>query len=159
MALPSPQTRGAYTLTNLTSSIPLPQLNALFSQPDFHWGKPLSVPQLQKMLNNSICFAILTNTDTEQQEIVGFGRMITDHVSVAYINDIYIKQSHRNKGLASWMLECMDEALSSMPDLRGTIMIAERGSGAERLYKARLGMEELGGRDVLLDRKGRGAVE
>lgn len=150
-------------LTTDPSSIPLQQLNDLFGQPDFHWGKPLPEPQLEAMLRTSLCFAMFASSNENEDNkasprLVGLGRFITDDVTVVYINDIYIAEAYRGKGLAKWMLSCMNEQLALMPDLRGTILIVEKGTPTETLYKRHFAMEDLVATDVLLDRKGPGST-
>lgn len=93
-----------------------------------------------------------------EPRLIGLGRWITDDVTVVYVNDIYIVEEHRGKGLAVWMLGCMDEQLKLMPALRGTIMIVERNTPTERLYRRHFGMGDLDAGDVLLDRKGPGST-
>lgn len=163
MSLTGTQTwhRNGYFITTDPSSVPLKQLNQIFSQADFSWGTPLSEPSLQTMINSSECFALFqTNVETQNKtsRLVGFGRWITDYVTVVYVNDIYIKEEHRGKGLAKWMFSCMDEHLKGMPDLRGTIMIVEKDTPTELLYKRHFAMEDLETPNILLDRKGPGSA-
>lgn len=161
MSPTGPQTwhRDGYFITTDSSSIPLEQLNQIFSQKDFSWGKPLSENSLQTMINSSECFALFQTdceTSNRASRLVGFGRWITDYVTVVYVNDIYILEEHRGKGLAKWMLSCMNEYLKPMPDLRGTIMIVEKDTPTELLYKRHFAMEDLEAPNILLDRKGPG---
>lgn len=158
-----PQTwhRDGYSITTDSSSISLEQLNQIFSQIDFSWGKPLSDTSLQTMIDSSECFALFqtdAETQSEAPRLVGFGRWITDYVTVVYVNDIYIMGEHRGKGLAKWMLSCMNEHLKKMPDLRGTIMIVEKGTPTELLYRRHFAMEDLEAPNILLDRKGPGST-
>jgi hypothetical protein len=90
-------------------------------------------------------------------ELIGFARLITDLVTVHYLTDVYILPTHRNKGLGKWLMACIDEMFRSAPDLRGMILIAERGSRNEGFYRRYLGMGELQGGGFCMDRKGRGA--
>lgn len=113
------------------------------------------------MINSSMCFALFKfceQTPQNPPQFVGFGRWITDYVTVVYINDIYIAQEQRGKGLAKWMLSCMNELLETMPDLRGTIMIVEKDTPTEVLYKRHFAMRDLDAPNVLLDRKGPGST-
>ena len=38
---------------------------------------------------------------------VGFGRLITDYTTFAYLADVYILENHRGKGLAKRLMEHM----------------------------------------------------
>lgn len=164
-ALPRRWERDGFLITTDMSDFPLSRFNDLFAQPDFSWARPLDDEQLQAMVRGSLCFAILEKADAAAAKmspgldprLIGLGRWVTDNVTVVYINDIYVVKEHRGKGLARWLLECMNEQLALIPSLRGTIMIAERGSTAERLYKRYFFMEDLVATDILLDRKGPGS--
>lgn len=146
--------RASYTLSTDIQDIPLHALNGLFASPDFGWAKPLPNNQLKRMLQGSVCFALYSPSN----ELVGFGRWITDATTVVYVTDVYIQEQHRGRGLARWMLECMDELLRTLPDLRGTIMIVDKGSTAEQLYRRHFAMEDLATPAILLDRKGPGST-
>lgn len=153
--------RDHYLITTDPSSIPLDQLNQIFSQVDFSWGKPLSETQLRAMIDSSVCFALFNVQEDAQNNtsrLIGFGRWITDGVTVVYVNDIYIATEHRGKGLAKWILNCMDEHLRTMLDLRGTIMIVEKDTPTELLYKRHFAMRDLDAPNILLDRKGPGSM-
>lgn len=142
------------------SSIPFHQINSIFAEPDFTWGKPLNETQFQTLLATSLCFAVFKAPQPEKPspQLIGLGRWITDDVTVVYVNDIYILKEYRGRGLAKWMLQCMNEQLDLMPALRGTILIVEKNSTAENLYRRHFGMENLADDSVLLDRKGPGST-
>lgn len=112
-----------------------------------------------------MCFGLFVDKEENRDgpagdaQLIGLGRWVTDDVTVVYVNDIYVAPEHRGKGLAKWMLACMNEVLDMMRDLRGTIMIVERNTSTEQLYRRHFAMEELVASDMLLDRKGPGAAE
>lgn len=97
-------------------------------------------------------------SDVRGRRLVGLTRWITDHVSVVYLNDVYILPEYRGRGLAKWVLSCVDEVFSEMQWCRGMILIVNKGSNEERLYRQYLGMHNLEGDAILLDRKGRGTT-
>lgn len=175
MAVPShvlSWTRDQYEISTDPSLIPLDALNNLFSSDDFHWGKPLPVEVLQVMLEKSTCFVLYETCDDldhsaqtppnpqcrRRRRLIGFGRWITDMVTVAYLTDVYIVRERRNQGLGAWMMQCVDETFRSMPHLRGMILIVDRGSEPETLYRKHLAMDDLESPAFLMDRKGRGAA-
>jgi GNAT superfamily N-acetyltransferase len=73
--------------------------------------------------------------------MVGFCRLVTDYVSFAWLTDVYILADHQGKGLATWMMQCVDEVLSSWPHLRRTMLLTG-DKNAIRLYEKTLGMKE-----------------
>lgn len=64
--------------------------------------------------------------------------MITDEVSFAWITDVYILPGYQGKGLGSWLIGCVNEALSSWPQLRRAMLIT---SDMGKLYEEKLGMK------------------
>jgi ribosomal protein S18 acetylase RimI-like enzyme len=72
--------------------------------------------------------------------MVGFARLITDYVTFAYLTDVYVLREHQGKGLGRWMMECLNEVLTSWPGLRRT-MLAVSDPNAVKLYEKTLGME------------------
>lgn len=72
--------------------------------------------------------------------MIGFGRIITDYVTLAYLTDVYVLPEHQGLGLAKWMMQCLDEVLQSWPELRRTLLLTG-DPDAVRLYETTLGME------------------
>ncbi len=58
---------------------------------------------------------------------------------MAYLTDVYILEEFQGKGLGSWLIQCVDERLSTWPDLRRVMLIASRAS---KFYTEHLGAEE-----------------
>ncbi len=58
----------------------------------------------------SLCFGVY-----EGVQQVGFARIISDYATFAYLCDDYILETHRGRGLARWMMEC----IQSHPRLQG----------------------------------------
>ncbi|KAH6617973.1 hypothetical protein B0J18DRAFT_459086 [Chaetomium sp. MPI-SDFR-AT-0129] len=120
----------------------------------------------------------LTETETTQPEkgpegekqppkmqMIGLSRLITDTVTFAYLTDVYVLPAHQNRGLARWMMACLDQILNSWPNLRRCLLFTS-GEGAVRLYEQTLGAREVisggtggeGGGLVIMERTGPGKV-
>jgi hypothetical protein len=181
-------TKQNYEISTDPSLIALDALNDLFDSADFHWGRGLPLEELQALVQRSLCFVLYEVTDDDvgvsdmsrsvppaerhndisgdqpppprqgRRRLIGFARWITDMVTVAYLTDVYILPSCRNRGLGAWMMRCIDETFDSMKHMRGMILIADRGSNSESLYRRHLSMDDLESPGFLMDRKGRGAA-
>lgn len=67
---------------------------------DSYWAQGISMSIFERSIQNSICISVL-----DKQEIqVGFGRMITDYATFAYLADIFILPDHRGQGLSKIMI-------------------------------------------------------
>src|SRR3990167_4003862 len=76
------------------------------------WSKNIPVEYVIRFINYSLCFGVYQNTD---KELVGFGRIITDYTTYAYVCDIVIDPQHRKKGLGSALIK----TIINYPKLQG----------------------------------------
>lgn len=76
-----------------------------------YWAKGVPLELVKKSIAGSHCFSLFTDAG----EQVGFARIVTDHATCAYVNDVYVLEGHRSKGLASWLME----TILAHPDLQG----------------------------------------
>lgn len=74
--------------------------------------------------------------------MIGFGRLVTDHVTFGYLTDVYVLSAHQGRGLARWMMGCVGEMLDGWPELRRCLLLT-RDAAAVRLYR-----DTIGARDV-----------
>lgn len=111
----------------ITTDTPLLQSHAEKIQSllkDCFWSKNVPLEIVKKFLNHSLCFGVILKDD---DVLVGFGRVITDYTTFAYMADVIIDPAHRRKKLAtmlvstimqhpelqnlkSWNLKATDEA-------------------------------------------------
>ena len=92
-----------------------------------YWAKDIPFSTLKRAIENSMCFAVLT----DQGEQVAFARMITDRTTYAYLADVFVVELQRGKGIAKWLVKTMMDH----PDLQNLrrIMLATRD--AHGLYE------------------------
>jgi GNAT superfamily N-acetyltransferase len=65
---------------------------------------------VSRSIEHSLCFGVY-----EGLQQVGFARVVTDCATFAFICDDFVVESHRGRGLGTWLMEC----ILSHPDLRG----------------------------------------
>jgi GNAT superfamily N-acetyltransferase len=65
---------------------------------------------VQRSLEHSLNFGVYN----EDQQI-GFARLVTDYATFAYLADVFILEAFRGRGLATWLVE----VITARPDLRG----------------------------------------
>ena len=71
---------------------------------DIYWTAGRTIEDVQKTIDNSVCFGIYLN-DVQ----IGFGRVITDYVVFAYMMDVFIAEEHRGKGYSSILISATME--------------------------------------------------
>ena len=89
----------------ITVSTDKNKLNVPFIQnflKDTYWAKDRTIEVVQISIDNSLCFGIYLN-----DEQIGFGRVITDLVSIAYLMDVFIIEEHRGKGYSTILINAM----------------------------------------------------
>ena len=98
-----------------------------------YWAQGRAVETVQRALDNSLNFGIYK--DNQQ---VGFGRVVTDYATFAWIADVFVLQQERGRGLSKWLIEVMLEH----PHLQGFRRWVLATKDAHSLY-ARFGFIEL----------------
>lgn len=116
---------------NITTDNLLPAKDKIWSMlKDCFWCKNIPIAVVEKFINHSLCFGIYHRN---KNELVGFGRVITDYTTYAYICDIVIDPAHRRKGLATALVS----AIVTHPELQGlktwTLRTTEN---ARKIYEA-----------------------
>jgi GNAT superfamily N-acetyltransferase len=90
-----------------------------------YWAEDIPEDVVRRSIRGSLCFALL---DHDRQ--VGFARVITDRATFAYLADVFVLESHRGRGLATWLMQCV----TSHPDLQGLRRFTLVTRDAHRLY-------------------------
>lgn len=99
-----------------------------------YWAKDIALATLQRAMQNSLCFGVLT----DEGEQVAFARMVTDRTTYAYLADVFVVDSHRGKGIAKWLVQ----SIMTHPDLQGLRRISLITRDAHGLY-TKLGFKPL----------------
>ena len=81
---------------------------------------------LARAIANSVCFGVYRGED-----LIGFGRVVTDLATYAYWTDVVIADHHRGKGLGRWLSECM----LRHPELQHFRRVALLTRDAQSLYE------------------------
>lgn len=182
MASPTEWYRDNYLISTSSNLVQPAAVNEAFGTDALYWARPMEENRLKKMLDRSLCFGVYelpTSTSDiaglycEELPIeftvdtfvgrgnprqIGLARLITDEVSFAYLTDVYILDAYQGKGLGSWLIKCVDEALSSWPELRRLLLVASHGKD---FYLEKLHMQEFEqGKNgmAILSRTGAGSV-
>jgi GNAT superfamily N-acetyltransferase len=151
--------RDGYFISTNPSLIPIPKLNAFFASKDVYWATPLPEQVVQQMLRSSLSFGLFsTKTDpsthprptgeSSTDNFIGLARCVTDFTTFIYLTDVYIDPVYQGKGLGTWLMECVQEVIESMPYLRRSMLLAGDWKRSVPFYERILGME------ILESRKG-----
>jgi GNAT superfamily N-acetyltransferase len=97
-----------YSVTTDKSRLDVDTIHAFLSQ-EAYWSPGVPRDYVERAIANSLCFAVL-----EDERQVGFARVVTDFVSLAYLADVFVLPSHRGRGLSKLLMKMIREH----PDLQ-----------------------------------------
>lgn len=98
---------GEYAITTDRNRIDLDVVHGFLSRS--YWAEGRSRERVADSLKHSLVFGLCHG-----ESLVGFARVVTDYVTIAFLADVFVLQEHRGKGLGSWLVEIV----TSLPDLR-----------------------------------------
>ncbi|MGH0035718.1 MAG: GNAT family N-acetyltransferase [Myxococcota bacterium] len=75
-----------------------------------YWARGIPREIVERSLAGSLCFGLYRGAPQ-----VGFGRVVTDLATFAYLGDIFVLEAHRGRGLSKWLMEC----ILAHPELQG----------------------------------------
>lgn len=71
---------------------------------DSYWAKGRNLAQVKTTLEASICFGVYWH-----EEQVGFARIVSDKVTLAYLADVFILPEHQGQGLGKQLIRTVLE--------------------------------------------------
>lgn len=124
-----------------------------FLTKESYWSKGISKEDVGKSIDHStICFGIYETTDDNEKKQIGFARVISDLVTHAYIQDVFIVEGYRKLGLGKWLVETII-ACNELKIRR--IMLST--DDAHSFY-SKFGFEKLDKPEFFMQIKGKGAI-
>jgi GNAT superfamily N-acetyltransferase len=96
-----------------------------FLAAESYWARGIDRATVVRACRHSLCFGLF-----DGQAQIGFARVISDYATYAYLNDVFILEAYRGKGLGQWLMECV----MAHPDLQGLRRFALTTRDAQGLY-------------------------
>lgn len=88
-----------------------------------YWAKNRTLEQVKKSINHSICYGIYEN-----DEQIGFARVITDHITFAYLADVFILEDKRGLGYSKKLMATILSD-STLLDVKSWYLITKDAQG------------------------------
>jgi GNAT superfamily N-acetyltransferase len=101
-------TRGEYAISTDRSRLDVDLIHAFLARS--YWAEGRSRERVARSIEHSVPFGLYHASGQ-----VGFARVVTDHVVVAYLSDVFVVEPHRGRGLGKWLVEVVLGA----PELQG----------------------------------------
>jgi GNAT superfamily N-acetyltransferase len=100
---------GPYEISTDRSRLDLELIHGFLSR-EFWDSEGIPRDAVERSIENSLCFGVY-----ERERQVGFARVVTDRATFAFVSDDFVVESHRGRGLATWLMQC----ILAHPDLQG----------------------------------------
>lgn len=134
-----------------------------FQSPEMYWATPMAPDLIETMLANSLTLGLykllpavqakatdspssprtpsptVEDTSSDQLLQIGMARIVTDHVTTAYLTDVFLLPEYRTKGLGKWLIECCNDIFHAIPAMRRTMLMTNPGIG-KKFYQDQLRM-------------------
>lgn len=104
-----------------------------------YWGGYRTLELTTTTIKSCLCFGLYTQED----EQIGFARVLTDKVVFAYLMDVLIFEPFKGKGLGKMLVKYILEH----PDIKNVFTVALKTKDAHGLY-APLGFSKVGNSDM-----------
>ena len=96
-----------------------------------YWSRNIPKTLVEKAVRNSLCFGVFIAGESQPLMQIGFGRVVSDFTTVAYLCDVILSQEYRGRGLGHWLMECV----MAHPELQGLRRFCLGTKDAHGLYR------------------------
>ena len=90
--------RGDYVISTDPARLDLDIVHGFLSRS--YWATGRSRQRVESAIAASLPFGLYHRNGQ-----VGFARVVTDHVVIAFLADVFVLEAHRGKGLGKWLVE------------------------------------------------------
>lgn len=135
--------RPPYTISTDPTRLDVALIYRFLSEEAF-WALNRPREVVERSLGNSLCFGVYHGTAQ-----VGFCRLVTDHATFGWLDDVFILPQYRGQGLGKWLVACV----MAHPEVTGLKRVALATRDAISLYVNYGGFTPLHNPDRWLERK------
>ncbi len=96
--------RGSFCISTDTARLDVDAIHAYLYHA--YWSPGVPRDRVEKAIQHSLNFGLYDEETTPARQI-GFARVVSDHVSFAYLADVYVLSDYRGHGLGIWLIDCM----------------------------------------------------
>lgn len=125
--------KGVFTISTDQEKLQIDVIHRYLTE-EAYWTTGRTQEMTEKTIQHSLCFGVY---DQDQQ--IGFARVVTDYTIFAYLCDVFILTAYQGQGLGKWLTETILDVLDR-EGVRWT-MLATRD--AHELYEVYGGFQKL----------------
>ncbi len=124
-AMPHHETQHAgYLISDDPARLDVDAIHAYLTRS--YWAEGIPRDTVARALAQSLCIGLYTSSGAQ----IGLVRVISDYATFAYLCDVYVLESHRNRGLAKAAMEFV----TAHPRLQGLRRLQLVTRDAQSLY-------------------------
>lgn len=94
--------RDGFTVDTDPARLDVDRLHAVLT--DLYWSKGRSREVVERSIAGSVNFGLYEDASGK---LVGYGRVVTDFITFAWISDVYVEEGYRGRGLGRFLVEAM----------------------------------------------------
>lgn len=140
-----------YLISNKAGWLSHDFINQCFDRDEMNWTTSMPLTSLATTLANSCTLGLYASrapfSGPSQQgpavppTQIGFARLITDYVTLAYLTDVFILPEYQGKGLGRWLIGCVRDVIDAMPELRRALLLTGVNGKGVQFYERELNMK------------------
>jgi GNAT superfamily N-acetyltransferase len=97
--------RGPYTISTDRERLDFARIHAFLTTS--YWSLGITRDAVERAARHSLPFGVYYRAGGELEQQVGYARVLTDYVALAYVSDVFVIETYRGRGLARWLMEVM----------------------------------------------------
>jgi len=119
--------RGEFLVSSDRSRLDVDMIHSFLT--NCYWAKGIPRETVERSIEHALCFGIYDGNGAQ----VGFARVISDFATVAYLGDVFVLESHRERGLGKWLMDCIMQH-HALQGLRRWILLTRDAHGLYRQF-------------------------
>ena len=113
--------QGEYLITTLKERLDIATIHGFLTTS--YWAAGIPFDTVKRSIEHSLNFGLFQN---DQQ--IGFARVITDYTTFAYLADVFVLEPFRGRGLSKWLMQVII-AHSELQGLRKWVLFTRDAHG------------------------------
>ena len=120
--------KGAYWITTDPEKQDIPFIQKWLAE-ESYWARAIPISVVRRMVANSLSFGLFHKSG----ESIGYGRVVTDYTTFAWITDVFVIQEFRGKGLSRFIMDSILE-YPELGIIRRWLLGTDHAHGLYRKY-------------------------
>ena len=117
--------RGEHTISTDPARLDVDLIHHYLAH-ESYWAKGIDRALVERSLLHSLNFGLYAGSAQ-----IGFARVVTDYATYGYLNDVFVLEAYRGRGLGVWLMECV----VAHPALQTLLRFSLATRDAQTLYQ------------------------